>query len=60
MASRWRGCGSNDCDFSKNGVNIGAYMHMFSDAAAEYTAFEFNFDTPAALTETPDSVIIGL
>ena len=45
--------------FSKNGANIGTYMHMFSDAADEYTAFEFNFDTPAELTETPDSVIIG-
>ena len=39
--------------FSKDGANIGTYMHMFSDAADEYTAFEFNFDTPAELTETP-------
>jgi len=45
--------------FSKNGANIGTYMHMFLDAADEYTVFEFNFDTPAKLTETPDSVIIG-
>ncbi|HHT21779.1 MAG TPA: T9SS type A sorting domain-containing protein [Bacteroidales bacterium] len=44
--------------FSKDGANIGTYLNIFSNAT-EYTAFELKFNTPSALTETPDSVIIG-
>ena len=43
--------------FSKNGNNIGTYMLPLSGVHNSYTAFDFTF-TPA-LTQTPDSMILG-
>ena len=44
--------------FSKNGSNIGTYYAVLSGLHADYTAFDVNFSP--ALTQTPDSVVIGV
>jgi len=43
--------------FSKQGVNIGAYILKLHGLHSTYTAFDFNFEP--ALTQTPDSMILG-
>ncbi|VBB45164.1 exported hypothetical protein [uncultured Paludibacter sp.] len=44
--------------FSKNGANIGTYMIPLGGLHEEYTLFDFDFSP--TLTETPDSVVIGV
>ena len=43
--------------FSKKGKNIGTYYFLLGDSTDTFTPFDKTFDP--ALTETPDSVIIG-
>ncbi len=43
--------------FSKNGVNIGTYIHNIGGEHTSYTPFNFTFSP--ALSLTPDSVIIA-
>ena len=43
--------------FSKGGKNIGTYFFQLGDSLDTFTPFDKTFDP--ALTETPDSVIIG-
>lgn len=43
--------------FSKNGVNIGSYMFNIGQVHTAYTLFNFTFSP--ALSQTPDSVVLG-